>query len=133
MNRNVRFGIVMVFLFASPVLDPTIITLMAVVLGGKVAAVYTMVTAVFSIVLGFLLEKMGFASQVKRVIVKGGMEFGKKKKKGVQAALSETLFLIKTVYPYVFIGAGIGAFIHSVVPRKEVINDESDQVGFCLF
>lgn len=29
LNKRIRFGIVMVFLFASPVLDPTIITLMA--------------------------------------------------------------------------------------------------------
>ena len=37
LEKKVRFGIVMVFLFASPLLCPTIITLMAAILGVKVA------------------------------------------------------------------------------------------------
>ena len=59
-NKKVRFGIVMVFLFASPLLDPTIITLMAAILGVKVAIAYTIITAIFSSVIGILLEKFGF-------------------------------------------------------------------------
>lgn len=79
LNQKVRFGIVMIFLFDSPVLDPIILTLMAATLGVK----------------------------------KGEVEIGKKR--NMREALQETFHLIKTVYPYLLLGAGIGAIIHGAV------------------
>lgn len=114
LNKKVRFGIVMIFLFSSPVLDPTILTLMTAVLGVKVAAVYTILTSIFSIIIGFALEKFGFQEQLKKVIVTGYQESSKKV--DLKAALLETLQLMKTVYPYLLIGAFIGAFIHGAIP-----------------
>lgn len=114
LNKNVRFGIVMIFLFASPVLDPTIITLMTAVLGWKVAIVYTVITSVLSVIIGFTLEKLGFENQVKKVIMTGYQN--PDKRFDVKAALTETMQLMKTVYPYLIIGAAIGAVIHGAVP-----------------
>ncbi|MBA2878611.1 hypothetical protein HNR63_001681 [Anoxybacillus kamchatkensis] len=116
LNKNVRFGLVMIFLFASPVLDPTILTIMTALLGIKVAAVYTLLTAILSILIGFMLEVFGFERAVKRVIVKGNVDIGKKRT--FKEAWHETLHLMKTVYPYLLLGAGIGAFIHGVVPTE---------------
>ena len=48
LNKKVRFGIVMIFLFASPVLDPTILTVMIAVLGVKVALSYTIITSILN-------------------------------------------------------------------------------------
>lgn len=116
LNKNVRFGIVMVFLFASPVLDPTIITLMAALLGIKVAVVYTIVTTVLSIVIGLGLEKLGFAKAVKNVKMTGFRE--QEIKFSFKNAFKETMNLMKTVYPFLLIGAGIGSLIHGVVPTE---------------
>ncbi|MEH7110620.1 permease [Bacillus sp. JJ1764] len=116
LNKNVRFGIVMIFLFASPVLDPTIITLMTAVLGVKVAATYTVITSILSVIIGFTLEKFGFESQIKNVVVTGFHE--KNKKLDLKAALMETVQLMKTVYPYLLVGAFIGAIIHEAVPTS---------------
>lgn len=116
LNKKVRFGIVMIFLFSSPVLDPTIITLMTAVLGVKVAITYTVITSLLSIIIGFALERFGFAQQIKKVVVKGYQE--PDKRFNLKAALNETLQLIKTVYPYLLIGAMIGAFIHGAVPTS---------------
>lgn len=114
LNKKVRFGIVMIFLFSSPVLDPTIITLMTAVLGVKVAFAYTVITSILSIIIGFTLEKFGFEEQIKNVVVKGYQEPDKKFQ--LKAAIVETLHLMKSVYPYLLIGAFIGAFIHGAVP-----------------
>jgi uncharacterized protein len=116
LNKKVRFGIVMIFLFSSPVLDPTIITLMAAVLGIKVAITYTIVTSLLSIMIGFALEKFGFEHQIKNVVVTGYDDPNKKFQ--LKAALLETLQLMKTVYPYLLIGAFIGAVIHGAVPTS---------------
>src|SRR5574339_890661 len=53
LKKKMPFGIVMIFLFASPVLDPTILTFMGVVLGWKVTIIYTVLTTLFSIIIGF--------------------------------------------------------------------------------
>lgn len=114
LKNKIPFSIVMIFLFASPVLDPTILTIMGVVMGWKVAIIYTLVTAVISIVIGFSLERLGYQQYVKNVIMSGYQE--KKHKFNWSFAWQETLGLMKSVYPYLIIGAAIGAGIHGLVP-----------------
>lgn len=116
LNKRVRFGIVMVFLFSSPILDPTILTLMVFALGWKVALFYTIITSVLSVMIGFTLERLGFESAVKKVAVPEldsiPATFSAK------TAWKETMDLMKAVYPYLLLGAGIGALIHEVVPTE---------------
>lgn len=116
LNKKVRFGIVMVFLFSSPLLDPTIITLMATILGIKVAITYTLLTALFSAIIGIALEKFGFETAVKKVKMSGYNEGHVKF--SFKNAGKETLYLIKTVYPYLLIGAAMGSVIHEAVPTE---------------
>jgi uncharacterized membrane protein YraQ (UPF0718 family) len=113
LQKKIPFGIVMVFLFASPLLDPTILTIMTALLGWKVALFYTIITTTLSIAIGLTLGKLGFEKQLKNVILKYQPE---NKRFSIKQAVSETLGLMKTVYPYLLIGAGIGAIIHGAVP-----------------
>ncbi|MFC0189891.1 permease [Fictibacillus aquaticus] len=116
LKKKMPFSIVMIFLFASPVLDPTIITIMGVILGWKVTVMYTVITAIFSVVIGFTLAALGFEKSVKNVVMKGYEESNKKF--DWKAAWQETMQLMKSVYPYLLIGAAIGAVIHGLVPTK---------------
>lgn len=116
LNKKVRFGIVMVFLFASPLLDPTIITLMATILGVKVAIAFTIIAAIFSAIAGFSLENLGFEKAVKKVRMTGYRET--QMVFSLKNALKETGNLMKTVYPYLLVGAAIGAVIHEAVPTE---------------
>lgn len=116
LNKKIRFGIVMIFLFASPVLDPTILTMMAYLLGLKVAVVFSFLTSVFSIIIGLMLEKLGFEKYVKKVVMTGYAE--STKKFDFKMALKETLSMMKSVYPFLIIGALIGSVIHGVVPSE---------------
>ncbi|MFE7061058.1 permease [Sutcliffiella sp. NPDC057660] len=116
LQKKVPFGIVMVFLFASPVLDPTILTIMTAFLGWKVALFYTIITTTLSVVIGLTLGKLGFEKQVKSVILKSYNP--ENKVFSIKQAVSETLLLMKTVYPYLIIGAAIGAIIHGTVPTS---------------
>jgi uncharacterized protein len=116
LKKNMSFGIVMIFLFASPVLDPTILTIMGVVLGWKVAIIYTVVTILFSIVIGFTLEALQFNKYVKNMMMSGYKE--STQKFDIRLAINETLALMKSVYPYLLLGAAIGAIIHGLVPTE---------------
>ncbi len=117
LNKKLPFGLIMVFLFASPLLDPTIVTIMGVYLGWKVAIIYTIVTAIFSVIIGFTLEALGFERSVKKVVMTGFNEENEKKF-DVKGALKETLALMKSVYPYLLIGAAVGAIIQGLVPTE---------------
>jgi uncharacterized membrane protein YraQ (UPF0718 family) len=116
LKKKMPFGIVMIFLFASPVLDPTILTIMAVALGWKVTIIYTVLTSIFSIIIGFTLEKFGFETSIKNVVMTGYED--NHPKFSLKYALAETLSLMKSVYPYLLLGAAIGAVIHGLVPTE---------------
>lgn len=118
LKRKFNFGVVMVFLFASPVLDPTIITVMGVMLGWKVAVIYTVTTMLFSFLLGFLLESLGMQRQVKNVVMSGYGEKGTAF--SVKNAWKETMQLMKTVGVYILLGAAIGSIIKGAVPTEWV-------------
>ncbi|WP_088006938.1 permease [Indiicoccus explosivorum] len=116
LQKNVRFGVVMVFLFASPVLDPTIITLMAVMLSVKVAIAYTVIAGTLSVAVGFALEKFGFQSGVKEVVLNG--YHPAPGTFNLKHAWNETVKLMRSVFPYLLAGAAIGAVIQGAVPDK---------------
>nr|WP_155667603.1 permease [Ornithinibacillus caprae] len=118
LRKNMPFSIVMIFLFASPVLDPTILTLMGVILGWKVAIIYTLITSIFSVLIGFMLSKLGFDRYVKNVMMTGYEE--ETKTFNWKGAWKETMALMRSVYPYLIIGAAIGAVIHGLVPTAWV-------------
>ncbi len=120
LKKKMPFSIVMIFLFSSPVLDPTIITIMGVILGWKVTIIYTIITALFSVIIGFALEAFGFEKSVKNVVMSGYQE--ETKKFDLRAALSETMDLMKSVYPHLILGAAIGAVIHGLVPTNWIAN-----------
>ncbi|HAQ07163.1 MAG TPA: permease, partial [Bacillus bacterium] len=66
--------------------------------------------------IGFTLDKLGFQRYVKNVIMSGYEESSQKF--NWQFALNETWALMKSVYPYLIIGAAIGAVIHGLVPTE---------------
>ncbi|GEM81617.1 permease [Vibrio superstes] len=65
LRARAGFGPMMVFLFASPLLNPVIIGLFVVTFSLKVAVFYFLIAMTVSVVAGFLLEKLGFERFVK--------------------------------------------------------------------
>ena len=116
LNKKMRFGVVMIFLFASPVLDPTILTMMAYILGIKVAIIFTVVTSIFSIIMGLMLEKLGYEKYVKKVFMTGFKENAKTF--DFELAFKETMSMMKSVFPYLILGALIGSIIQGAVPSE---------------
>ena len=65
LRAKAGFGTMMVFLFASPLLNPIIIGLFAVTFGLEVTIFYFTVALGVSIVAGYSLEKLGFEKYIK--------------------------------------------------------------------
>ncbi|UJF18407.1 permease [Vibrio sp. SS-MA-C1-2] len=65
LRARAGFGPMMVFLFASPLLNPIIIGLFVVTFGWKVALFYFVIAMTVSVTAGYVLEKLGFERYVK--------------------------------------------------------------------
>ncbi|MGR5175427.1 permease [Vibrio parahaemolyticus] len=65
LRARAGFGPMMVFLFASPLLNPVIIGLFVVTFGIKVALFYFAIAMFVSVAAGYILEKLGFERYVK--------------------------------------------------------------------
>jgi uncharacterized membrane protein YraQ (UPF0718 family) len=121
LNAGVPFAAAMAFLFASPLLNPVIISLFIVLMGWKIAALYFAITFVAAAAIGLLLDGLGFASQVKSVAAVRSccdcqQKTDAKSRIGRSAAFAFGLF--RQLMPYLLLGAGIGAFIYGFVPTE---------------
>ncbi|MDV5169685.1 permease [Photobacterium rosenbergii] len=65
LRARAGFGPMMVFLFASPLLNPVIIGLFVVTFGVQVAVFYFVVALAVSVIAGYVLEKLGFERYVR--------------------------------------------------------------------
>jgi len=121
LNAGVPFASAMAFLFASPLLNPVIVSLFIILLGWKITALYFSVTFLAAIVIGLMLDSLGFAAQVKSVAAVRGCcdcEQAEDAKSRVQRSARFAFSLFRQLVPYLLLGAGIGAFIHGFVPTE---------------
>lgn len=129
LNSKVPFGPVMSFLIASPLMNPLMIFMLWALLGWKVAIVYFIVLAVFSILTGLVFSKINLANSYKGVNVKGDGFFANKTGSRFKQALNDAWAFLYPMLPYLFIGVFIGAFIYGFIP-EEFITKYASGDGF---
>lgn len=123
---GIPFGAVMSFVIASPLLNPIILTMVAVLMGIKSAVVYFLITFIGAIIFGVILEKIGGVKYVKNVRIKGT---GHEENEQVPQAFTSKLRLsflkawgdFRGILVYLLIGVGIGAVIYGYLPQDIVL------------
>jgi uncharacterized membrane protein YraQ (UPF0718 family) len=121
LNAGVPFASAMAFLFASPLLNPVIISLFIILMGWKTTALYFAVTFVGAVAIGLLLDSLGFSDQVKPVAAVRSCcdrQLEADARSRIQRSAGFAISLFRQLMPYLLIGAGIGAFIHGFVPTE---------------
>ena len=103
LNSKVPFGPAMSFLISSPLMNPLMIFMLWALLGWKVAIVYFIVLAIFSILTGFVFSKMNLAETYKGVNVKGDGFFANKTESRFKQALNDAWAFLYPMLPYLFI------------------------------
>jgi len=130
----------MVFLFASPLLNPIIIGLFAVTFGIKVTVFYFAIAMGVSVIAGYSLEKLGFEKYVKAQAyiepeAKGcGSTCGGKKapvNKWMKIWHS-TWIDFKKVLPYLIGGIALGSMIYGFMPTAFVASIASAENPFAI-
>lgn len=129
LNAKVPFGATMSFLIASPLLNPIIIGMLAVLVGIKAAILYFLLSFILSVFMGFILEKIGFRKYVKNIRVKGRLKIDDGKADRRLLPLKVKLKLsfkagwdtLQPVLVYLLIGVAIGAGIYGYMPNDFVL------------
>ncbi|KYH33425.1 permease [Neomoorella mulderi] len=122
-NAGAPFGAASSFLLASPLLNPVILSLFLAFLGWRATVAYAAITFILSVVLGAVWEKIGLASQVRRIRISGG-HVDNQESRDFRSRLLRALIgawhQFTGVLPYLLIGVAIGAFIYGFVPAEWV-------------
>lgn len=123
-SAGLPVGVTLSFLISSPMVDLGSLVLLMSIFGARVAVLYVLLGLVIAVVGGTLLEKLGMERYVEDFIRNAphveiqGRQLTRRDR--VQFAREQLLGTIKKVAPYIFIGVGIGALIHNVVPQEWV-------------
>ena len=128
LRANAGFGTMMVFLFASPLLNPIIIGLFAVTFGLAVTVFYFLIAMGVSVIAGYTLEKLGFERFIKTeayVAPKAsscatscnGSKVSVNKWKAIWQV---TWIDFKKVLPYLIGGIALGSMIYGFMPTEFV-------------
>lgn len=134
LRANAGFGTMMVFLFASPLLNPIIIGLFFVTFGLTVTLFYFAIAMGVSVLAGYLLEKLGFEKYIK------ADAYLTPETKSCQTKCSDNIKPIsqwqriwnstwadfKKVLPYLIGGIALGSLIYGVMPTEFVASVASD-------
>lgn len=140
LRAKAGFGTMMVFLFASPLLNPIIIGLFAVTFGIKVTVFYFVVALGVSIIAGYVLEKIGFEQYIKPEAYVApeskGCGTGCGGKKSVESKWMKiwrsTWSDFKKVLPYLIGGIALGSLIYGFMPTEFVARVANENNPFAV-
>ena len=123
-SAGLPLGVTFSFLISSPMVDLGSLVLLMSIFGWKIAIAYVLVGLVISVVGGTMIEKLhmddqvaDFVKQAKNVDVHYAQLTSKERH---HFAMEQVLETVKKVAIYIFIGVGIGAIIHNLIPEHWV-------------
>jgi len=140
LRARAGFGTMMVFLFASPLLNPIIIGLFVVTFGLQVTAFYFTMAMGVSVAAGYTLEKLGFEKYVKPEAYlapasKGcGSTCGKNNPpvNKWKKIWNTTWIDFKKVLPYLIGGIALGSLIYGFMPTEFVAKIANEDNPFAI-
>lgn len=137
LQTGVSFGTVMSFVIASPLMDPLVFVLLGTFMGWKAAIGFLILTSIFSVAFGVILEKLGWADQVKKVRIKGDIhEENVEMPKGfghrVKASFIKAWRDFKAVFIFMVIGVAIGAAIYGYLPADLLVKVAGPDNSFAV-
>ena len=134
LRAEAGFGTMLVFLFASPLLNPIIIGLFVVTFGLQVTLLYFTVAMGVSVMAGYLLEKFGFERYVRAEAYAAPTPASCGSACADSSVLSrkwQRIWLstwsdFKKVVPYLMGGIALGSVIYGFMPTEFVARVASD-------
>ena len=125
-RAGLPLGVTFSFLISSPLVDLASLVLLTSIFGVEVALAYVVAGLIIAIAGGTVIERLGLDDQLEPIASVNavpGAEYTPEKmtrRDRAQFALGETSVIARRVAPYVFVGVGLGAAIHNVIPQSAI-------------
>lgn len=123
-SAGLPLGVTFSFLISSPLVDLGSLVLLMSIFGGKIAIAYVLVGLVLAVLGGSLIERLHLENYVEEFIRKAGSVDIEApdltKKDRLLYAGEQVAATVKKVALYIFVGVGIGAIIHNMIPAEWV-------------
>lgn len=120
-SAGLPVGVTFSFLISSPLVDLGSLILLMSIFGGKIAIAYVVVGLILAVIGGSLIEKFGMEKYVEDFIkTAGSVDIEAPdltRRDRLSYAKDQVKATVKKVAPYIFIGVGIGAIIHNLIPE----------------
>ncbi len=122
-QTGIPLGVTFSFLVASPMINEVALVMLFGMFGVKIALLYAVSGYIIAVISGLIIGKLdlehlleGFdlSKRIQNVAFGTDMPWAER----FSFAREYTLDILKTVWPYVLIGIGIGAWIHGYVPEN---------------
>ena len=121
-SAGLPIGVTFSFLISSPLVDLGSLVLLMSIFGWKIAASYVIVGLILAVIGGSFIEKLGMEKYIEDFIVKSesiDVDFPTPTfYDRIIYSKEQVLATVKKVAPYIFIGVGIGAVIHNLIPEN---------------
>lgn len=123
-SAGLPIGVTFSFLISSPMVDLGSLVLLMSIFGARVAILYVLLGLLVAVIGGTVLEKLGMERYVEDFIRNAPhLELPQQsltRRDRVDYAAEQLKSTVKKVAPYIFVGVGIGAVIHNVIPQSWV-------------
>lgn len=123
-RAGLPMGVTFSFLISSPMVDLGSLVLLMSIFGWQVAVTYVVLGLVIAVVAGTVLDKFRMERYMEAFAETAGDADLKAvkltRRDRISVAKEEVFVTVKKVLPYIFIGVGIGAVIHNVIPKAWV-------------
>lgn len=121
-SAGLPLGVTFSFLISSPMVDLGSLVLLMSIFGTKVAIVYVVMGLVIAVSGGTLIEKLRMEPYVEEFIRSASSvdieSPALTQKERLIYAKDQIVSTFKKVFPYIFLGVGIGALIHNWIPES---------------
>ncbi|QED23256.1 permease [Candidatus Deianiraea vastatrix] len=127
MQAKIPFGIAMSFLITSPLINEVAVALLLPVFGFKITLIYILTGFGVGILGGILMQRFYNKDHIAQDILErrdlgDTRKLKNSKENHFQYALNYAISTIESIWIYVAIGVGVGAFLHGYIPREFFIN-----------
>lgn len=123
-GAGLPLGVTFSFLISSPMVDLGSLVLLMSIFGARVAVIYVVMGLVIAVAGGSLIQRLHLEEQVepfvRAAVCAGSDDPTLTRRQRLLWAREQMLGTLKSVFPYILVGVGVGALIHNWIPQDWV-------------
>ena len=127
LSAGIPLGVTFAFLIASPLVNESSLIIFPALFGIKTTLIYNLTGIIVAVIGGMIIQKLHLEKYVNQQLLKYKSRADIESENGEQKLKLNNLItywwtdgfkITKSIFPYVFLGVGLGAIIHGFIPAN---------------